>query len=342
MRSFVHDDQNAVSGRNLEALVKVRDLSVEFATDRGWTRVVNQINLDLYPGRIHGLVGESGSGKSVTSLAMMHLLPPKGSRIATGFIEFAGRDLAHMSEREMTKIRGKEMSMIFQEPMTSLNPAFTIGEQIAETIRRHYGVKRSEAWSRAVKALDDVGIPNAAQRAKKYPYEFSGGMRQRAMIAMAISCEPKLLIADEPTTALDVTIQDQILRLLREMCESRDLALMFITHDMGVVSDLCDEVTVMYVGQTVESGDVFQTFENPLHPYTEGLLHSIPTLSGGNELSSIPGGPPMPWNLPQGCRFNPRCPYAEERCCSEEIQMIQLGNRSVRCIRPGDTRGGAN
>lgn len=324
-----------------EPIVTVRDLSVEFITEHGWQRVVNDVSLDLVPGKIMGVVGESGSGKSVTSLALMGLLPARGARMARGSIEFDGVDLSTLSKRELADMRGNEMAMIFQEPMTSLNPAFTIGEQIAETVRRHLGLKRKAAWARAVEALDDVGIPNAARRAERYPHEFSGGMRQRAMIAMAISCKPRLLIADEPTTALDVTIQDQILQLLREMCVGGDLAMMFITHDMAVVADICDDVTVMYAGEVVESSSVDSIFAKPQHPYTEGLLRSVPTLGNQGTLISIPGSTPAPWNMPPGCRFHPRCPYGEDSCSDAPLPLSLVGGHPTRCALAAKIYAGA-
>lgn len=314
-------------------LVSVRDLSVEFATDHGWQRVINNVSLDISPGKILGVVGESGSGKSVTSLAMMRLLPKRGSRIAGGSIQIDGTDMQSIDERGLAAMRGNRMAMIFQEPMTSLNPAFTIGEQIAETVRRHKGLSSKDAWKRAVQCLDEVGIPNAAGRARRYPHEFSGGMRQRAMIAMAISCQPRVLIADEPTTALDVTIQAQILDLLRTMCVDHGLAMMFITHNMGVVADICDDVSVMYAGEIVEHADIYSIFSKPKHPYTEGLLRAVPKLQGRSELASIPGRTPAPWDMPPGCRFEPRCPYAVDACSTNPLPLLQIGDRQSRCLR---------
>lgn len=323
-------------------LVRVRELSIEFSTNQGYQRVINDVSLDVHPGRILGVVGESGSGKSVTSLAIMNLLPKSAARIASGTIEVDGVDLATLRPRELSALRGNTMAMIFQEPMTSLNPAFTIGEQIAETVRRHEGLNRRDAWARAVKALDDVGIPNASGRAKRYPHEFSGGMRQRAMIAMGLSCNPRVLIADEPTTALDVTIQDQILQLLRTLCEERGLAIMLITHNMGVVADVCDEVAVMYAGEIVEHGDVFDLFRRPRHPYTEGLLRAMPKLNGHNDLVSIPGSTPAPWAMPPGCRFEPRCPYSVASCSERVLPLIEVGDRQSRCARVAELKLGAN
>ncbi|MCG2623432.1 ABC transporter ATP-binding protein [Arthrobacter sp. I2-34] len=320
----------------VKPLVSVKDLSVEFVTDHGWQRVINNVSLEIAPGKILGVVGESGSGKSVTSLAMMRLLPKQGSRIAGGSIEIDGEDIQSLDDKALSQMRGNRMAMIFQEPMTSLNPAYTIGEQIAETVRRHKRVSSKEAWKRAVESLDDVGIPNAAGRARRYPHEFSGGMRQRAMIAMAISCKPRVLIADEPTTALDVTIQAQILQLLRSMCEDLGLAMMFITHNMGVVADTCDDVAVMYAGEIVERAGIYEIFAQPKHPYTEGLLRAVPKLQGRSELASIPGTTPAPWDMPPGCRFQPRCPYAVPECAESPLPLRQIADRSSRCLRVGE------
>lgn len=331
--STVSHHQPENSPTSPQPIARVRDLSVEFATQSGWHRVVNGISLDLIPGRILGIVGESGSGKSVTSLAMMRLLPARGARISTGFVEFEGVDMSSMNKQQLAGIRGNRMSMIFQEPMLSLNPAFTVGEQIAETVRRHLGLARKPAWAHAVDMLDQVGIPNARGRANRYPHEFSGGMRQRVMIAIAIACKPRLLIADEPTTALDVTIQAQILELLREMCIAGDLAMMFITHDMGVVADICDDVAVMYAGEIVETGNVRELFASPNHPYSEGLLRSVPTLDNRGQLISIPGSTPAPWELPTGCRFHTRCPYVQEDCLTESPKLMSVEGTYTRCIR---------
>lgn len=317
-------------------IFSVKNLSVEFVTEHGWQRVVSDVSLDVAPGQILGVVGESGSGKSVTSLAAMRLLPKDGSRVVSGSIELDGVDVLALPPDKLAALRGDSMAMIFQEPMTSLNPAFTIGEQIAETVRRHKGLSRKAAWKRAVQSLDEVGIPNAAGRAKRYPHEFSGGMRQRAMIALAISCDPKVLIADEPTTALDVTIQAQILDLLRTMCREQDLAMVFITHNMGVVAELCDDVAVMYAGQIVERADVFTLFDKPKHPYTEGLMRAVPKLQARSELASIPGTTPPPWDLPRGCRFQPRCPYAVAACALAPVELVQSDGHAHRCIRSSE------
>ena len=317
-------------------LLAVTDLQVDFATEHGWVNIIDSLSFQLDRGTTLGLVGESGSGKSVTSLAVMGLIPTPPGRIRGGSIRFEGRELLGRSERAMQDVRGREMAMIFQEPATSLNPAFQVGDQVAEMVRRHMGVSRSQAWARAVEALGAVGIPDPKRRAKAYPHEFSGGMRQRVMIAMAISCEPKLLIADEPTTALDVTIQAQVLTLLHNLRDELGMALLLITHDLGVVAQVCDRALVMYAGQIVESADVSDLYAAPKHPYAEGLLVSMPQVAPRSRarLASIPGSPPMPWAFPDGCRFHPRCPYADDHCRSGRIELTDLASgRASRCIR---------
>lgn len=312
---------------------EVDDLAVQFATDHGWVTVVDGVSFEVQRGEVLGLVGESGSGKSVTNLAAIGLLPRHGARIARGSVKLDGQQLVGMAKRQLEDLRGDRVAMIFQEPMTSLNPAFTVGDQISEVLRRHQGLGRKSASIAAAKALDRVGIPNARERAKSYPHEFSGGMRQRVMIAMSIACEPSVLIADEPTTALDVTIQAQILDLLREMKSELGMAMVFITHNMGVVAEICDRVAVMYAGQIVEQASGLELFAKPRHPYTEGLLRSMPQLrERSGQLSSIPGTTPPPWNLPGGCRFMPRCPYAQS-ACAEPIELVEQGGRLIRCHR---------
>ena len=320
-------------------VLAVDGLSVEFLTERGWTRVVDDVTFRVGRRQTVGIVGESGSGKTVTSMAIMGLLRKGNGRIPTGRVVLEQQDITSLPGREMRRIRGERIAMIFQEPMTSLNPAFTVGHQIAETIRRHRNVSRKDAWKRACDALSTVGVPNAARRAHSYPHEFSGGMRQRVMIAMALSCEPALLIADEPTTALDVTIQAQILELLREMRAEFDMSMLFITHDLGVVADICDRAVVMYAGQVVEQSPVLDLFHRPEHPYTEGLLLSTPdaTAERATGLHSIPGAPPMPGEFPSGCRFHVRCPHALPSC-SQDVVEIRPGvgkATEVRCARAG-------
>ena len=317
-----------------DALLVVADLDVEFSTDHGYVKVVEDVSFTVHAGERLALVGESGSGKTVTSLSLLQLLPPSG-RVVGGSIRMEGRELVGLSERELRKVRGEEIAMIFQEPMTSLNPAYTVGNQIAGAVRHHLGVSRKAAWARAVEVLDVVGIPNAAFRAASYPHEFSGGMRQRAMIALAISCEPKLLIADEPTTALDVTIQAQVLEVLRDMTDELGLAVLFITHDLGVVADLCDRVVVMYAGQIVEQAEIVELYGQPKHPYTSALIEAIAELSGSDgRLQTIRGMTPAPWDMPQGCRFHPRCPHALDACAVGDPALVDLtGSRASRCIR---------
>jgi peptide/nickel transport system ATP-binding protein len=325
-------------GRADDALVTVRDLAVEFATDYGWERVVNGVSFDVRRGETLGIVGESGSGKSVTCLAMTGLIPTPGGRVAHGSVMLDGQELVGLDQRQLEDIRGDDVGMIFQEPMTSLNPAFTVGQQIAEMVRRHRGGSKDAAMARAVEMLQRVGIPNAKQRAREYPYQFSGGMRQRVMIAMALACDPKLLIADEPTTALDVTIQAQVLDLLREMQAEFGMSLIFITHDLGVVADICDRVVVMYAGRLVETASIDDLYFRPAHPYTEGLLTAMPQIvARSGRLASIPGSTPLPSQLPEGCAFHPRCPYAVDACKRGEIPLTQLGDgRAARCIRVGE------
>ncbi|OZC52905.1 dipeptide ABC transporter ATP-binding protein DppD [Rhodococcus sp. RS1C4] len=325
--------------RTGHGLLSIRDLQVEFRTDSGWTPVVTGAQLDLEPGGTRALVGESGSGKTVTALSVLGLLPKHNSRITGGKIEFDGTDLLGKTESQMRRIRGREIAMIFQEPMTSLNPVFTVGEQIAETVRAHMGRSRKQAWARAVEVLDLVGIPAAARRAKDYPHSFSGGMRQRAMIAMSIACDPKLLIADEPTTALDVTVQAGVLQLLRRLQADLGTAVLLVTHDLGVVADFCDEVTVMYAGEPVETGHADDVFDEPLHPYTAGLLASLPQrIKPGDDLVAIPGMVPRPENMPVGCRFAPRCSHSRAGTCdSKHPESIEIRDgRSTRCVRVVD------
>ena len=317
-------------------LLEVTDLHTHFFTPRGVARAVDGVSFELDAGRTLGLVGESGCGKSVTSLSVMRLVAPPG-RIVSGSVTFDGRELLALSEDEMREIRGKDIAMIFQDPMTSLNPVFTVGDQIAEAVRLHERVDRHGAWQRAVEMLDLVAIPDPKRRARNYPYEMSGGMRQRVMIAMALSCSPKLLIADEPTTALDVTIQAQILELLARLQSEMHLALLLITHDLGVVAEVCDAVAVMYGGQIVEQGSARQIFKEPSHPYTRGLLRSVPKLrrageTGAERLETIEGVVPSLFDLPPGCRFAPRCPYRAPICDEGQIPFYTTGpGHEARC-----------
>jgi peptide/nickel transport system ATP-binding protein len=318
-------------------LLDVRHLTTSFATQRGEVRAVDDVSFTLDAGETLCLVGESGCGKSVTALSLMRLIAKPG-RITSGEILFNGRDLTQLSEAEMRKLRGDDLGMIFQDPMTSLNPVFTVGEQIAEAIRLHRGVSKKEAWNQAIEGMRDVRIPAAEQRAKNYPHEMSGGMRQRVMIAMALACDPKLLIADEPTTALDVTIQAQILDLLNELKAKRNLALLLITHDLGVVAEIADRVAVMYAGQIVEQAPVRELFAQPRHPYTAGLLRAVPRLGGHQaRLQTIEGVVPKPTELPPGCRFAPRCEYRQAACEVGKIELIALNAaHQARCVRAAE------
>ena len=319
-----------------EPLLSVDGLGVEFATASGWTPVLQDVSFDVAAGQLVGLVGESGSGKSVTCSSVLRLLPPRQSRTVAGRIRFQGRDLLNMPSRELEAVRGNDIAMIFQEPMTSLNPVFTVGDQIAEVVRRHRRVNRKAATARAVEVLDLVGIPDAARRIRQYPHEFSGGMRQRVMIAMALACEPKLLIADEPTTALDVTIQAQVLDLIREMTGRFGMGVLFVTHDLGVVADLCTEVVVMYAGQVVERARTEPLYATPRHPYTAGLLRSVPDVGGRSEMHTIAGSPPPPGSIPVGCRFAPRCPHRADECAGD-VPLLAVGDdRTARCARVTD------
>jgi oligopeptide/dipeptide ABC transporter ATP-binding protein len=318
-----------------EPLLEVRDLQTHFRTDDGVVRAVDGVSFRIDAGETLAVVGESGSGKSVTSLSILRLVPDPPGRIVGGSIRFRGRDLLALGSEEMRAIRGKEISMIFQEPMTSLNPVYTCGEQILEAIVLHEKVGRGEARRRAIDMLRLVGIPSPEQRVDEYPHQMSGGMRQRVMIAMALACRPAILIADEPTTALDVTIQAQILELLRRLQKELGMAVLLITHDLGVVAETADRVAVMYAGQVVEYCDVRSVFERSRHPYTAGLLHSLPRLGEEREsLRVIPGSVPNPAQFPAGCRFHPRCPVANDRCRTEAPPIEEIEpNHLARCWR---------
>jgi oligopeptide/dipeptide ABC transporter ATP-binding protein len=314
----------------------VRDLRVRFWTRRGTVHAVNGISFDIARGETLGIVGESGCGKSVTSLALLGLLARAG-RVETGTAEFAGRDLLKLSDRELRSVRGREIAMIFQDPMTSLNPVLTVGRQIREALETHFGMPKDKATRRAADLLDQVGIPSPDVRLKDYPHQFSGGMRQRAMIAMALACEPKLLIADEPTTALDVTIQAQILDLLRGLVAEHGTALILITHDLGVVAGMCERVNVMYGGLFMETGAADDLFERPRHPYTLGLLQSIPRLDAGRrqKLHPIEGAPPNMLEEPAACPFAPRCAYEVEQSRQKVPPLLELEpGHFVACFNP--------
>ena len=316
-----------------EILLEIKDLCVEFKTMAGTVHAVDHLSYTLHRGEKLGIVGESGSGKSVSSLAMMQLIPNPPGKVTGGQILYNGKDLVKLSEREMQKIRGNEISMIFQEPMTSLNPIIRCGKQIAESLRLHRGMKKKEAMEEAIKMMQAVGIANPQARAYEYPHQMSGGMRQRVMIAMALACQPQILIADEPTTALDVTIQAQILDLIRDLNQEMNTSVVFITHDLGVVSELCDTVIVMYNGHIVEKAPTTDIFREPLHPYTQGLLSAIPRITKERKpLSTIEGMVPNPVERIKGCRFWPRCPKACDRCRKEEPAVFSVGeDRQVRC-----------
>jgi len=323
----VRPDGNAQNGKMLE----VRDLHTHFRTMDGVVRAVDGVSFDIAPGASVGIVGESGSGKSVTSLSIMRLIEPPGW-IAGGHILFRGKDLAALSEEEMRKVRGDDISMVFQEPMTALNPVYTCGDQVAEVLRVHRNMSRREAMNRAVELFKMVGIPAPERRVNDYPHNLSGGMRQRVMIAMALANEPDLLILDEPTTALDVTIQAQILELVKNLRQEVNTAVLLITHDIGVIAEMSDEVIVMYGGKVMERANVLQIIKDPKHPYTKGLLASIPSLGMKNQrLNVIAGAVPNPLNMPPGCPFAPRCPYAMDVCTTmPELKTLDDG-RQVFC-----------
>jgi oligopeptide/dipeptide ABC transporter ATP-binding protein len=316
-------------------LFQVRDLSVVFDTPEGTVQVVDSVDLQVSAGRTLGLVGESGSGKSVTCLAALGLLASRG-RVTGGQAIFNGRDLLKIDEAEMSKLRGCEVAMVFQDPMVSLNPVRSIGWQISESLFLHQGLSRDAAARRTIDLLDMVGIPNAKSRAREYPHQFSGGMSQRAMIAMAIACQPKLLIADEPTTALDVTIQAQILELLSDLKNELNMALILITHDLGVIAEAADDVAVMYAGRMVEEAPVLDLFDAPAHPYTLGLLKSLPRIDRKvDRLSAIEGAAPPPQEFVQGCRFQPRCDRCDDACTLVRPHFSQVSdNRRVACQHP--------
>lgn len=317
-------------------LLRIRDLHTYFFLDEGVLKAVDGVDLDLREGETLGIVGESGCGKSVTALSILQLIPSPPGKIAKGEIYFEGTDLLALSEAEMRKIRGRSISMIFQEPMTCLNPVFQVGDQISEILRLHEGVSRKEAWERSIEMLRIVGIPSPERRVKEYPHHLSGGMRQRAMIAMAMACSPKLMIADEPTTALDVTIQAQILELMTHLKQEKAMSLILITHNLGVIAETVQNVMVMYAGRIFEYADVRSIFVNPKHPYTQGLLNSIPRVDRDDtkkeRLEAIPGLVPSLLDLPEGCKFLERCKYAFHPCAREEPPLAENDSgHFVRC-----------
>ena len=328
------------------ALLEMNNLKTFFTTKRGVVKAVNGVSYSVEPGKTLGVVGESGSGKSVSAMSMLKLLDGNGY-IESGSIKFDGKELTTLSIHEMQKIRGNDISVIFQEPMTSLNPVFTIERQVAEPFIIHQGLSKEEAKKKVVEMLADVKIPNPEVVAKQYPHQLSGGMRQRVMIAMALACKPKLLIADEPTTALDVTIQAQILKLMNDLKREHGTSILFITHDLGVIAQMADDVAVMYCGQVVELAPARTIFSESefSHPYTEGLMVSIPRLDtpANTRLDSIPGAVPHPLNLPKGCKFAPRCKYCQQRCLEEEPEMTEVSDKQqVRCFYPRKEERRAN
>ena len=323
------------------AMLEVRDLRTHFFTDDGVVRAVDGVSFAVEPGETLAIVGESGSGKSVTSLSILRLIADPPGRIVSGSIHFKGKNLLELGQPAMRAIRGKEISMIFQEPMTSLNPVYTCGEQIIEAVVLHEKVDRTAARARAIEMLQRVGIPSPEQRVDEYPHQMSGGLRQRVMIAMALACRPAILIADEPTTALDVTIQAQILELLKQLQRELGMAVLLITHDLGVVAETADRVAVMYAGQVVEYAGVEATFRKPLHPYTAGLQASLPKLGVVQDrLRVIPGNVPNPVRFPKGCRFHPRCPVRQDRCLTDPPMMAFEDGRLSRCWRADEIHNG--
>lgn len=324
-----------------EVILELKELSTHFFTDSGEIPAVDKVSFKVHKGEVVGIVGESGSGKSVTSLSVMQLIPRPPGRIVGGEITFKDQDIARASEKKMKGIRGNEISMIFQEPMTSLNPLFTIGNQMREAIRIHQKVSKKAATEKAVTMLRTVGIPRAEEIVNEYPHQLSGGMRQRVMIAMAMSSDPELLIADEPTTALDVTIQAQILDLMKKLNKEEETSILLITHDLGVVADICERVVVMYSGQVVEQGTKREILKDPQHPYTQGLIKSLPKIHGRDEkLYSIPGTVARPKVGQIGCRFAPRCEFAFDRCFSENPNLYKLdNNRESRCFLHAEQEG---
>ncbi len=317
-----------------DPLLRVQGLRTHFYTYAGIVKAVDNVSLEVNKGETLGVVGESGSGKTVTAQSVLRVVPPPG-KIVDGKIEFQGKNLLALRETEMQQIRGKEIAYIFQDPTTTLDPVYTVGDQLAEVIMRHQKLSKKDSWAKAADLLKMVDIPDADIRIHQYPHELSGGTKQRIAIARALSCEPILIIADEPTTALDVTIQAQILDLLREIKNRMNLAMVLITHDMGIVAEICDRVTVLYAGQVCESGTVEQVFEKPKHPYTQALLTSVPNLAlRKQKLSVIPGNVPNLIDPPSGCRFNPRCPYAQQICIDRVPELEQIGEgRLVHCHR---------
>lgn len=321
-----------------QPVLSVRDLSVAFFTRRGVLKALDRVSFDITPGEVLGVVGESGAGKSLTGQSVIGLLEPPG-RITGGEILLHGQRIDNIPADEMRKIRGRKIGMVFQDPLTSLNPLYKIGDQLTETILTHLPVSATEARQRALALLTEVGIPSPERRIDSYPHEFSGGMRQRVVLALALCAEPELVIADEPTTALDVSVQAQIIALLKKLCRERGTAVMLVTHDMGVIAETADRVAVMYAGRIVEIGPVREVVQNPKHPYAQGLMGAIPTLEGGRDkLVQIEGSMPQLKNIPAGCAFNPRCPHAFARCFVEKPDLVPVDHSRVACYLYDDKR----
>jgi oligopeptide/dipeptide ABC transporter ATP-binding protein len=322
--------------QNGKSVLKVSGLKTHFFTTEGTIKAVDGVDFQVNQGEVLGLVGESGCGKSVSALSILRLVPSPPGQIVAGEIEFMGKSLLKLNEGEIRKVRGKQISMIFQDPLTSLNPVLTIGYQLAEVFRFHKSLNRIKSLKESIDMLKATEIPSTEERVRQYPHQMSGGMRQRVMIAMSLACEPALLIADEPTTALDVTVQAQVLKLMKKLCRERRTAVILITHDMGVVANMCQRVAVMYAGRVVEYTDVFALFNSPAHPYTEGLLRSLPRVgSKQDKLDTIEGQPPMLNRLPSGCAFTPRCKYAKDKCKSVPPELVSIGKgHEVRCYFP--------
>ena len=318
-----------------EKILEVQDLSTSFRTEGGWLKAIDGVSFGVYSGEMLGIVGESGCGKSVTSQSILRLYEEKSTTRYSGTVSFDGKNLFDLPEKEMQKIRGQEISMVFQDALSSLNPVFTVGNQIMESLRIHQDMGKKEAKEKAIDLLDQVGIPDPQRRFYQYPFELSGGMRQRVMIAVALACGPRILIADEPTTALDVTIQAQIMDLIVDMNRKLQMGVMLITHDLAVVAETCQRVIVMYLGQIVEEGSVEDIFDRPIHPYTRGLMASVPRLDTGRSerLYQIKGTVPLLSQIPEGCRFAPRCPYATEECSRKMPELKSFGNgQKARCL----------
>ena len=325
---------------DLATVLEVVDLKTRFYTDYGLVKAVDGVSFTLDEGEKLGIVGESGCGKSVSVLSMLRLIPEPPGEVYSGTVRFEGQDLLKLSTRELDQVRTRQIAMVFQDPMTSLNPVLTIGRQVSEAAEIHLGMTRAQAQRQAIDLLEQVGVPEARRRINAYPHQFSGGMRQRVMIAMAISCGPKILIADEPTTALDVTIQAQIIELVKRLGDELGMAVIWITHDLGVVAGLCDRVQVMYAGRIVESSAVMDLYEHPAHPYTLGLLHSLPRLDGDPKarLATIPGLPPDLIHMPEGCSFSPRCPYVHDHCRQEcpLLEEVTPGHMAACWLSPDE------